>query len=122
MAAAPKLMTLLPDLRAIIVRNLPQATARSLAATTSAALRDVLEARSDLKSFSLRRTLARRMAQLTFSAAGNPRSRADVRCTLHSVLLHIYIPLHAVPQVCADQTHKNTQTKSHSESKHICGG
>jgi hypothetical protein len=98
-----ELMTLLPDLRALIVCSLTRNAARTLASTCSAALRDVLEARSDIQGFLLHRTLVRSMAQLTFSAAGKPRSKARVKCRQGHVTFRVHMPLRAVPQMCAEQ-------------------
>lgn len=113
-AASPdpptEILTLLPDMRALIIRSLTSEATRTLASTSSTALRDVLEARYALKAFKLHRTLARSMAQLTFTAAGNPRSTAAVRCSVGGVTFDAFLPLHTVPQACAEQQHADACT------------
>lgn len=59
-----ELMNLTAD--AIIIRGLTQAAARTLASTASAALNDVLEARTDLKTCTLYRPLSRIMTGMIF--------------------------------------------------------
>lgn len=104
-----ELMNLPADVRAIIIRGLTQAAARTLASTASAALNDVLEARTDLKPFTLYRPLSRVMTGMTFRATGRQRSRVQVMCSHEGATLGAYIPLHVMALVPSS----STQTRAH---------
>lgn len=98
-----QLLTLLPDLRELVICKLTRDASGTLAATSSAALQAVLQARTDLRALTLHQSLAPSLARLRFSAVGGPPSKAVVQCLHMGIQTRAWLPWHAVPDVCAQQ-------------------
>jgi hypothetical protein len=96
-----ELMSLPPKLRNIIVRALTRDAARQLAATATANLQGVLEARADVRAFTVDGTLARSIARLHLNTPAQRIAAAAVGHQGYDVA--VSFPLHTAPLICAEQ-------------------
>lgn len=101
--AATAFLDLLLDIRALIISKATHDAARNLASTSSSALQAVLEARTDLKAFTVHRALARSIARLRFNPVGKLPSCAKLWCKQERLVFSVYLPLHTLPLTCAEQ-------------------
>lgn len=102
---APALLDLPPELCTLIASMLTPPTARALASTASAALQLVLEARIDLRAFTVPADLAHCMARLQFCPAASARCCASARFDVAGFTCRVHTTLHAMARICAEQQH-----------------